>query len=487
MTDDTIPAKESPDLEALAQAARKRRRHLGLLSVSLLITAALVVGIFLWVEATFTPAVRTLPQAEQARVEISCGESTGEECSRQDFLDALRKFNFDSRPALDKVSLERWDAPRAEAIDALERTALDAFDAGKYLDATVAITRAIEAADEAVKHALQTYRILLRTAQRAFADNDAPLAQQAIERARLIDPNAADARALSERIAVLPAVLDALEAARVAAVENRPEEELRQLRAALVLDPQRTALGERIAALEGDALADRYRSAVNTAERALTRGELERTQRAIDQARAIDPAQDLSLLQHRLDAVRTQRRLDEALASAQRARDAEDWRSALAAYERALTLDAANAQAVRGADDARAVVEAFDELAIYLKDPLRIGSARAGEAARRLASDLAPQRGVSAILDGQLDQLDAYLALATQPVRITLISDGMTEISVRRVGQVGKRKRATIELTPGRYEVEGHRAGYRSKLVALDVNFGIEQMQVEVVCDEPAA
>ena len=70
-------------------------------------------------------------------------------------------------------------------------------------------------------------------------------------------------------------------------------------------------------------------------------------------------------------------------------------------------------------------------------------------------------------------------------MKITVISDGLTEISVRRVGQVGRHERATIELTPGRYELEGRRPGYRSKLVALDVNFGIERMQVEVVCDEP--
>ncbi|MEO0424877.1 MAG: hypothetical protein AAF184_21250 [Pseudomonadota bacterium] len=480
-------SSDNQDLDALALAGRKRRRQQVLIGASLTATLAVVVGAFLWVEATFTPAVDAQRAVTEAPVEIACGEDSGDECSRQDFLDALRVFNFEARPALDRVSLDAWEPTRAEAIDAKERGALDAFDAGKYREATIAITEAVEITDEAIKHAQQTYRDALRKAERAFADNDAPLASQAIERALLIDPGSAAAQALGERIAVLPAVLNALEAARVANVENRPDEELRQLRAALVLDPARTTLSERIGALQGADTANRYRAAVAAAEGALARGDLDQTQRAVDRARAIDPGQDLSLLQQRLDDARAQRRLDDALARAARARDDEDWPVALTAYEQALALDPANADAVRGAKDARAVVDALDRIAIYLEDPLRIGSARAGEAAQRLASDLAPIRGVSAILDGQLDQLDAYLTLATQPVKITLISDGMTEISVRRVGQVGKRKRATIELTPGRYEVEGHRAGYRSKLVALDVNFGIERMQVEVVCDEPAA
>ena len=63
-------------------------------------------------------------------------------------------------------------------------------------------------------------------------------------------------------------------------------------------------------------------------------------------------------------------------------------------------------------------------------------------------------------------------------------SDGKTEISVRRVGIVGKTLEKVINLRPGDYTFEGKRAGYKSKLVKLTVPFNGTGLDIKIICDE---
>ena len=79
-----------------------------------------------------------------------------------------------------------------------------------------------------------------------------------------------------------------------------------------------------------------------------------------------------------------------------------------------------------------------------------------------------------------MELLKAY----SKKVSVKIISDGVTNISVRGVGKVGLTNEKTIDLRPGRYTFEGKRIGYRSKLIQVEVppNSGI--LVVEIFSDE---
>jgi len=77
-----------------------------------------------------------------------------------------------------------------------------------------------------------------------------------------------------------------------------------------------------------------------------------------------------------------------------------------------------------------------------------------------------------------------YLQQAQVPVSVAVVSNGATDVSVRRVGQVGKHKRKTIQLTPGLYEFEGRRNGYKSTLVELEIPYGVANIEVRVEANE---
>ena len=61
----------------------------------------------------------------------------------------------------------------------------------------------------------------------------------------------------------------------------------------------------------------------------------------------------------------------------------------------------------------------------------------------------------------QMAALREALAAAQTVVAVRLVSDGLTDVSVLRVGRLGVFKEKTLQLRPGSYVVVGTRKGYR--------------------------
>ena len=57
--------------------------------------------------------------------------------------------------------------------------------------------------------------------------------------------------------------------------------------------------------------------------------------------------------------------------------------------------------------------------------------------------------------------LEAVLVQARTPVAVVIESDGLTELTLSRVGRLGTLTRRSIELVPGTYTLTGSRRGYR--------------------------
>ena len=105
-------------------------------------------------------------------------------------------------------------------------------------------------------------------------------------------------------------------------------------------------------------------------------------------------------------------------------------------------------------------------------------------ASQRLLENIKHLTGLSPILKSRSEQLSKFISKATTPVEVVIKSDGKTEITVRKVGIVGKTHIKTINLRPGGYTFEGKRAGYKSKLVNLRVPFDGVGIEIRIVCDE---
>ena len=87
-------------------------------------------------------------------------------------------------------------------------------------------------------------------------------------------------------------------------------------------------------------------------------------------------------------------------------------------------------------------------------------------------------------LSSQAEQLERLMELASTPIPITLISDGLTEVTVYRVGELGQFTSTSLTLKPGNYTAVGYRNGFRDVRKNFSVLPGAANEPVTVICTE---
>ncbi|MCH8264494.1 MAG: hypothetical protein IIC10_03770 [Proteobacteria bacterium] len=88
------------------------------------------------------------------------------------------------------------------------------------------------------------------------------------------------------------------------------------------------------------------------------------------------------------------------------------------------------------------------------------------------------------VLIRQLDTLEGLLENSQVAIEIQLISDMFTEVTLLRIGNLGKFEQQSVSLKPGRYVAVGRRAGYREVREEFTVGFGLTPSSVVVRCEE---
>jgi hypothetical protein len=71
-----------------------------------------------------------------------------------------------------------------------------------------------------------------------------------------------------------------------------------------------------------------------------------------------------------------------------------------------------------------------------------------------------------------------------QVVRVSLVSDSLTQVAIPGVGTFGSFSQRDVQLRPGHYTVIGTRDGYRDVQREITVSPGQENQTVKVSCDE---
>jgi hypothetical protein len=446
------------------------------------LVAALLLGVPRWL-----PENTAAGRADESPAAPTCDAATDPVgCDyRGAFVDALRVFQRDLRPDLDAISLAVWDPDAYQRIAALEEQATAAFDRGEHREAFATITEAAATAQQSISRSADLFADSVRRARDGLAADDFTAANAAIRQALLIDPQDPQAIALGQRIDVLPQVVDLLQSASIAQAENRSGDEADLLRQALALDPAREPLRERLDELDAAEREQRYAREIRAAEAALAAGELARARERAASARRLYPQRDLSFLLDRIEQAELTAALSRQLGQARDAASARDWARALDAWRNVLALEPTNAEAVQGEALATAVIAGIETISQYNAEPLRLASDPVAQTARTQLARYAGYSGDSPVLARALDTLAQYLELRDIPADVTILSDGRTDITVRRVGRVGRTESRVIRLPPGEYDIEGRREGHKSTLVHLVVPFGSSTLEVRVVCDEP--
>jgi tetratricopeptide (TPR) repeat protein len=171
-------------------------------------------------------------------------------------------------------------------------------------------------------------------------------------------------------------------------------------------------------------------------------------------------------------------------AKAAEAESLEDWAKAFDLYAAALALDRTLQFAAQGREQALRRLQIDKRLQFYLEKPEALESDESLERALEVmnrAEEIEP-RGPR--LNHQLDTLRRIVKEAQSPISVTLLSDNFTEVSVYRVGKLGRFTARELLLRPGRYTVVGTREGYKDVRQEVLVKPGEATLQVIIACRE---
>ncbi len=230
---------------------------------------------------------------------------------------------------------------------------------------------------------------------------------------------------------------------------------------------------------------DGFAAAMTEALDALKREDYASAREAFERAKSVRPespevARGLSQVEEGLRNRAIAGHRDRALEH----ESAESWRRAEGEYDEALALDPSLRFAQEG--KARTAARAFlqEKLEYHIGHPERLSDLRALEEASRLLDEARSAEGEGARRRDAIAKLEALVASYSKAVEVAIVSDLMTEVTLQRVGVLGKFERKVLEIRPGRYVAVGSRAGFRDVRVEFVVEPGKAAETVAVRCQE---
>ena len=427
-----------------------------------------------------TPSVPDPPKAEDAPKQIHSN------VLRENFKQNLRAFEEALEPKTSSKDFVRWNEQIAADIGGLKAGALNAFSTSDYSNGISLLEEATKIAEQALSKRKNEFDQLLSEAQKHYQKDGYAPAQLTITKALDIFPVSTKARQLAERIEALPPLLKVLKAASVARAENNPDMEIRLLKKAGKLAPERGDIKSRVSALRTILAERQFAAYVQGGLDHIEERDPVKAQALLSKAETIFPKRaEIRVLRNQLLALVRALQIEENLNHANRSLTDDDWQMAKVFFGKALNLDLANTEAKNGVEMATKIITAKEKLGGHLSSPHRLAATNVAGAARQLLKDVSLFTALSPSLRARAAKLQDLMDAYSEDVKVRVLSDGKTHIIVRGVGVVGKATERTINLLPGDYVFEGERQGFKAVLREVHVRPGTKTFDVEIVCDEP--
>ena len=163
----------------------------------------------------------------------------------------------------------------------------------------------------------------------------------------------------------------------------------------------------------------------------------------------------------------------------------EEWESAVTTYEALLDVDGDLAFAQEGLYRSRQRAALHRQLQAYVDDPDGLSDPANMQNATQLLLSVSTMPEVGPRLEDHKNVLARLLKRAATPLVVEFVSDGVTDVTVYKVGKLGSFSRQQLELRPGTYVAVGIRRGFRDVRQEFRVAPEIDMQPVVVQCEEP--
>jgi len=467
-----------------------------LLGLAVLVTLLLFVVFYLPGKLTTAPTDGADPVAEEAEPETApepAAEAPApglpgrdERVEARQATEAVLGRLLSHMETLEARAVERWGGLRYSQARAAYESGDEAYLARDYARATEEYGRAIELVEPLLEEVDQVFSDTLEAAEDALANADSVEALRNFDLAVAISPGSRRAEEGRERARNLDAVLALMESGL------RYEDELdlpaarESFKQAMELDPAWQPAREGFERVQGTALQMDFDSRMSEGIAALADNDYPAARAAFRMAQQLrpgstEPADGLLQVDQGI-RLATISRLEREVLELQ---NEERWEDAVAHYEQILELDDNLEFAKTGLNDARGMVGLHRQLDEYIAEPDSLSAPSTMQRATNLVLTVTRMSDAGPRLNGQKDELSRLLKRAATPLDVEFVSDNLTEVSVFRVGRLGRFSSQQLKLRPGNYVAVGNRAGYRDVRIEFRVAPELEMQPIVVRCEEP--
>lgn len=438
-------------------------------------------------------SLATAPVAPQQRAETGVSPFLEAQRARErkEAQDVLAEL-LDTQSQLDALQVEQWakmayDSALALALEGDESYRVQEFGSARdaYQQALAQLSATLASVPTVLEQTLISgeQALIARDATTAIANYELAtlLEESLVDLAAGIGSN--DAQIGLTRAQALEELIDLLDSAERAA--GNPARQVEILEQAVNLDPYSTEAAQALARARADRLQEHFAAMMSEGYTQLQAGSPQEAIARFEAAATLGVNEN----EARAAIAQTETEITNAkIAELQRrALDSEAreaWQEAVEDYDAIVAIDANLPTINRALDyvEKRARLDAL--LIASLDTPERFAEQAVFDETRdiyftgRAIEDAGPR------LIAQLDELQTLLENSQVPLSIRFISDGLTDVTVLRVTELGTFEQTRLDLKPGTYAAVGRRAGYREVREEFTVGFGLTPAVVIVRCNE---
>lgn len=458
----------------------------GAIGVLLVIAAAVFFALPRWVDEHEQQARASAPAPVEPAAPTEPALSPEELAALEDEAEGLLADLLEQQRDLEARSVSSWGEQDWLDYDENSRLGDDAFLAEDFQAAVQHYTEALHLGEDLLLRSEQLMESALAAGDSAIAAGNAALATEQYGFVLAVDPDNERAAFGRERAEKLPEVLELAQRGNELRQAQSLTEAAEAYRSALAIDPDwvpaRTALTE----VNTRLTAARFENLLSSGFAAL--GEKEYTEAAGAFRKALAERPGSQAAREGLEQAEQGEKLDaialaeiRALAFERR----ELWDQAIDRYEAALQTDPTLEFAISGLERARARADLDSKLQNLIENANLLLTDTVLTDAQALLDQARPLTDSGDRIAEQVSRLGKLIEVASTPVTVQLRSDGLTEVTVYRLGPLGGFLMKEVDLRPGTYTAVGSRRGYRDVRTTFTVLPGREPPAVDVVCIEP--
>jgi hypothetical protein len=167
----------------------------------------------------------------------------------------------------------------------------------------------------------------------------------------------------------------------------------------------------------------------------------------------------------------------------------EQWGSAQSNYQTVLQRDINQVSAKLGSIRSRARAQLDSQIETVLSDTLSFSQTQQKDEATRVLADARAIKQKGPKLTQQIAQLESALADSDASIKVSLLSDSLTQVSLQKVGskvlKLGQFSNRNMALKPGRYIAIGVRLGFQDVRKEIELYPAGDSIKlITVQCDQ---